>query len=563
MNNTSHAIRSGTYLDSVVLMQLQRGLLALPDVLDAGVVMATPANRDLLAANNLLPAGIVCSADDLLIVVKANSAKAADSALGQVDSLLAQRRHVDGQDYRPHSLASAVDLIPEAGIVLISIPGRYAASVAKQALDSKSHVFLYSDNVSIEDELSLKEKARDNGLLVMGPDCGTAILNGIGLGFANRLRRGNIGIVGASGTGMQAISSQIDALGAGISQAIGTGSRDLSEKIGAITTLQALDLMGHDPETQVIVLVSKPPSAEVATRVLATANELGKPVIVDFIGYPPPGRRMGNLVFATSLDETAHLAVEQLASIGTEGAESQPKQSNDKLPERRYIRGLFSGGTLAYETMLGLQPLFTPLYSNAPINKNQLLNDPLHSQANTILDLGDEYFMVGRLHPMIDNDLRIRRLRQEAADPQTGWILLDVVLGEGSHPDPASELAPVIHEIKTDKDLTVLVTLVGTESDPQNMQSQREKLETAGALVFQSLSQMLTYLQAQLPRSETFERTPVNLNRIKTLSAAINVGLESFYTSLIGQGVQTVQVDWRPPAGGDERLADLLAKMKN
>ena len=188
MNTTRHVIRSGTYLDSVVLMQLQRGLLALPEVLDAGVVMATPANRDLLAANNLLPAGVVCSADDLLIVVKANSAKAADSAIGQVDSLLAQRRHVDGQDYRPHSLASAVNLLPDAGIALISIPGRYAASVAHQALDTQLNVFLYSDNVSIEDELSLKQKARSNGLLMMGPDCGTAILNGIGLGFANRLR---------------------------------------------------------------------------------------------------------------------------------------------------------------------------------------------------------------------------------------------------------------------------------------------------------------------------------------------------------------------------------------
>ncbi len=324
MTDTRHAIRSGTYLDSVVLMQLQRGLLTLPDVLDAGVVMATPANRDLLAANNLLPGGIVCSADDLLIVVKANSGKAANSALGQVDSLLAQRRHVDGQDYRPHSLASAVNLLPDASIALISIPGRYAAPVAHQALDSKLHVFLYSDNVSIEDELSLKEKARDNGLLVMGPDCGTAILNGIELGFANRLRRGNIGIVGASGTGMQAISSHIDAQGAGISQAIGTGSRDLNEKIGAITTLQALDLMRRDPETQVIVLVSKPPSAEVAARVLATANGMGKPVIVDFIGYPPPGRRMGNLFLQRASMKPRDLAVDQLSSTGTKGAQVPP-----------------------------------------------------------------------------------------------------------------------------------------------------------------------------------------------------------------------------------------------
>ena len=544
-------------------MQLQRGLLTLPDVLDAGVVMATPANRDLLAANNLLPTGIVCSADDLLIVVKANSGKAADYALSQVDLLLAKRRQVDGQDYRPHSLASAVNILPEAGVVLISIPGRYAASVAHQALDSQLHVFLYSDNVPIDDELNLKQKAQANGLLMMGPDCGTAILNGIGLGFANRLRRGGIGIVGASGTGIQAISSQIDALGEGISQAVGTGSRDLSEKIGGITTLQALDLMARDPDTRVIVLVSKPPSSEVVARVLSTANGIGKPVIVDLIGYPPPGRKMGNLVFATSLYETAQLAVDKLSSAESQVAEVFPQKSNNTLPERKFIRGLFSGGTLAYETILGLQPFLTPLYSNAPIHKNQLLNDPLHSQAHTILDLGDEYFMVGRLHPMIDNDLRLRRLRQEAADPQTGFILMDVVLGEGSHPDPASELAPVIHQITTGKDLKVLVTLVGTESDPQNMESQREKLEHAGTLVFRTIPEMLNYIHRQTKSSNLFDGVPVDLNRFKTTGAAINVGLESFYTSLTGQGVQSVQVDWRPPAGGDEHLAELLARMKN
>ena len=313
--------------------------------------------------------------------------------------------------------------------------------MARDALELNQHVFLYSDNVSLEDEIALKRTARDKGLLVMGPDCGTAIINGIGLGFANRVRRGPIGLVGASGTGLQAVTTHIHNLGGGISHAIGTGGRDLKSEVGAITAHQALDLLARDPETKVIVLISKPPAPEIATRLLAAAQATGKPVIVDFIGYPPPARQLGNLHFASSLSETAEIAVGQLS------VSSEQSFLADK-PISGYLRGLFSGGTLAYETMLGLQATISPLYSNAPITDDQVLEDPLHSKAHTIIDLGDEFFMVGRLHPMIDNDLRIRRLKQEAADPEVGLILLDVVLGEGSHPDPASELAPAIQEIR-------------------------------------------------------------------------------------------------------------------
>ncbi|HLF81624.1 MAG TPA: hypothetical protein VI410_07630, partial [Anaerolineales bacterium] len=318
MSEVAFEVRRGAYYDSVVLMQLQRALAELPLVEDAGVVMATPANLELLQQNSLLPGQAQAGPDDLLIVVRAGSRAEAEAALSQVDALLARRPAAVDQSYRPRSLSAAVKQLPEAGWVLISVPGRYAAGVAREALDLKRHVFLYSDNVSLEDEAALKHSAREVGLLVMGPDCGTAVLNGVGFGFANRVRRGNIGLVAASGTGLQAVTTHIHRLGRGISQAIGTGGRDLKAEIGGITTLQGLDLLARDPETRVIVLISKPPDAQVTQRVLALARSCGKPVVVQFMGFAPPGSRIGNLHFAASLAQAAELAV-GLAGAGSDG----------------------------------------------------------------------------------------------------------------------------------------------------------------------------------------------------------------------------------------------------
>ena len=558
MTVTKYEVRRGAYYDSVVLMQLQRGLIGLPGILDAGVVMATPANRELLAANQLLPESITASPDDLLIVVKAEDDSKAGEAIAQVDSLLLKKRSSASQDFRPRSLSSAVKQLPEANWVLVSVPGRYAAGVAREALDLGKHVFLYSDNVSLEDEISLKQNAREKGLLVMGPDCGTAIINGIGLGFANRVRRGPIGVVGASGTGTQAVTAHIHNLGGGISHAIGTGGRDLKAEVAAITAHQALDLLARDPQTKAIVLISKPPSPDVATQLISAAQATGKPAVIYFIGYPAPAKKIGNLYFAISLSEAAELAVK----IGDQRLETDTKSPVSNL----YIRGLFSGGTLAYETLLGLQASLSPIYSNAPITDHQFLKDPLHSECHTIIDLGDEFFMVGRLHPMIDNDLRIRRMKQEAADEQVGMILFDVVLGEGSHMDPAGEFVPVIQAIRNERletrDLEFVAILIGTEDDPQNLQSQVSQLTDSGVLVFRTVTEAVEYISLRFGTNQESKRVPVPLEQLNQPLAAINVGLESFYESLTAQGAQAVHVEWRPPAGGNERLASLLAKMK-
>ena len=580
---THHQIRRGAYYDSVVLMQLQRALSALPGIQDAGVVMATPANLELLSANGFALADIVTTPDDLLIMVRAESDAVATKALDQIDALLARKRALSvDADYQHKSLAAAAQAMPTANWVLVSVPGRFAAQVAHEALDLGKHVFLYSNNVSLADEVALKQSARAKGLLVMGPDCGTAIINGIGLGFANRVRHvgvddaTGIGIVGASGTGLQAVTSEIHRLGGSITHAIGTGGRDLKAEVGGITALQALDMLAHDPATAVIAFISKPPSPEVAARLLDATRTIAKPVIIHFIGYPAPAQQLDNLYFAHNLRETAALAIRIKSQESSTKSQASRIENQDLASSSLdswflalgllFVRGLFSGGTLAYESLLALQVVLTPIYSNSPIRPEQALPDARHSVGHCIIDMGEDEFTQGRLHPMMDYDLRLRRIRQEAADPNVGLILLDVVLGEGSHPDPASELAPVIAEVKAKRPtLEVVIIMIGTDNDAQGQQSQIARLSDAGARVFHSVDAAVGFVAHAYPSHFKNEYPPIALSSLTASPnglTAINVGLSSFYESLRTQGASVAHVDWRPPAAGNERLAGILARMK-
>lgn len=576
MSITKGEIRSGAYYDSVILMQLQRSLTELPGVIDAGVIMGTDANKELLAQSDLLAAEIqAAGVDDMVIVIKADDGATAQAALEGVDDLLVARRSGGiEEEYRPKSLESAAQMMPDAQWVLVSVPGRYAAGVARGALDLDKHVFLYSDNVTLMDEIALKDTAAGKGLIVMGPDCGTAIVNGVGLGFANKVRRGSIGLVAGSGTGLQQVTSRIHQFGGGITQALGTGGRDLTEQVGAVTARQGLDLLSRDPQTQVIVLVSKPPSKSVADELVQTARQVGKPVVVDFIGYSTALRKVDNVYFATSFDEAAELAV----NLSSKGAAVEPdEQFNLDLfsSDQRYLRGLFSGGTLAYEALLVLENYLPAVHSNAPLEVEYRLADSLVSQEHTILDLGEDEFTVGRLHPMLDNDLRLRRLEMEARDPAVAVILLDVVLGFGAHPDPASELAPAIISARTGAEksgryLEVVALVSGTDEDPQDMHAQIEQLEAAGARVFTSNDAAASFVgrlaQALNPAaagSSQNNLAEVDLQALNQPMAAINVGLETFTESLADQGAQVVQVEWRPPASGDEKLMAILERMKS
>lgn len=605
------AVRRGAYRDSIVLMQLQAALAQLPGVEDAGAVMGAPENLALLEASGLFSDALPdVGPTDLLVVVRAKTASAADEALERIDDLLRREATDASASFRPRSLEAATRVLPDARWVLVSVPGRFAADVARQAIALDRHVFLYSDNVPLADEAELKRTAREKALLVLGPDCGTALIGGIGLGFANRVRRGDIGIVAASGTGLQAVACSIHALGAGISHAIGTGGRDLDTDVGAITSLQALDLLRRDAGTRVIVLLSKPPAREVASRVLEAARRTGKPVVVAFQGYEVGGAGYeasgdGSLHFASSLADAARLAValtgrEPAEPGSTPQASDEPATTSPRQPNgpglAPYLRGLFSGGTLALEAVLALRDRVEPLFSNAKADGAAALPDPRRSQGHTLLDLGADEFTVGRPHPMIDNDLRVQRLRQEAADQDVGLILLDVVLGDGAHPDPAAELAPAIADALR-PDLAFVTIVIGTEEDPQGVEAQIERLEDAGAAVFRDVGEAVGYSLNRLglggataERSETAgamrgptigdsdepatdsaaaEATTIDHAEAPGVALAdleapgvINVGLEAFRDALALQGADVIQVDWRPPAGGDRRLIEILEKLR-
>jgi FdrA protein len=603
-------IRPGVYHDSIVLMQLQAALAQLPGVLDAAVVMGTAQNLSLLSASDMRPDPVVeVGQDDLLVVVKAESEDAAGEALGRIDELLSRRDLGSDLEFRPRSLTSAIRQLPEARWALVSVPGRFAARVTREALERGLHVFLYSDNVALADEIALKREARSRGLLLMGPDCGTAIINGVGLGFANRVRPGSIGLVGATGTGLQAISSRIHALGLGVSHAIGTGGRDLRAEVGAITARQALSLFHRDPGTDVIVVVSKPPDEEVAQALLGAARGVGKPVVVHFLGQAAR-ESAGNLHFTGSLRETADLAARLAGHAGDHSRHSADDATlaggSPSLPDASaatpeassstpsYLRGLFAGGTLALEAAYTARTLLPSLRSNLSVEGVTRLEDPSRSQGHTILDLGSDEFTVGRLHPMMDNELRLRRMAQEAGDVYSGVILLDVVLGQGAHQDPAAELAPAIEATRR-AGPEVAAIVIGTEDDPQGLAAQIDRLTEAGARVFEDVMEAVRFAAQRLgldqagasgagemppgaarpvPSGERAEaaapgeeharvgHTPVDLEVLQAPVAAINIGVEIFFESLLDQGAGAVHVDWRPPAGGDERLLSLLDKLK-
>lgn len=479
-------IIAGKYLDSVKLMLISRELRSLKGVLEAVAIVATSENREILKASDMLAEEInSASENDIVIVIKADNAKNAAEAINKAEELI-NKPSADEYNQTPipqaFTLEKAIATLGGADLCLISIAGKYAAAEAEKALEKGLHILLFSDNVSIEDELSLKQKALKKGLLMMGPDCGTAILNGIPLAFANNVPRGKIGIVSASGTGLQEISSTIANLGGGISQAFGTGGRDGKKEIGGLMLTACLEYLLEDENTEVIIVTGKPPCEEVQKKLWELISHSSKPVIANFL-IPMQVPELPNLYYVRSLSETAFFACKK-AGIEVKNA----KLAEDfPLPKLRgpYLRGLYSGGTLCQEAIqvyldnFGCEP-----FNNVTDQAFFRLTDGWQTKENSIIDLGADEFTIGRPHPMIDYSLRLQKLAQEANDPKVGIILLDVVLGFGAHPDPAEELVPALQKLPAD--LVVVCHLLGTDGDPQNRQKQKKELEKAGAYVFTS-----------------------------------------------------------------------------
>jgi FdrA protein len=480
-------IHPGTYLDSLLLMVASTEMTDATGVEWAGAVMATPRGLGELRSHGFGGGELTSlGANDLVLAVVGADQAAVDTALDlgrrAVFSELAAESFSDERDEQPRSMAEAALRNPGANVAIVSVPGEYAALEAHHALTAGLHVLLFSDGVSVDEEIELKDRGEELGLFVMGPGAGTAVLAGTGLGFANAVSAGRVGVVAAAGTGAQEVAALLTRWGVGISQVIGVGGRDLSEAVDGRMARAAVRTLDRDPETDAILLVSKPPSPGVAARVLAECAST--PAVAVFLGLAemrmPPGVTQARTL------ETGALVAARLAGAGakdlTYGLRGRAAAACSRLaPGRSTVRGLFSGGTLCYEAQLILGDLLGPVFSNEPLDPERALPAPDHS--HVLLDLGAEEYTRGRPHPMIDPSSRLEMLRVAAREPDVAVILVDVVLGYGSHADPGRVLAPVCAEVMDAGGPQVVVYLLGTDLDPQGYASQRATLESAGCLV--------------------------------------------------------------------------------
>ena len=473
---TDHVeLRSGAYADSVTLLQVSRAVQAGPGVVAAQVAMATGLNLEVLEGMGFdVPAS---SPNDMVVALRLDDDADLATALAAVDAALAPTRPTSGDTTvaPPRTTASALRRTGADAVALVSVPGASATVEAMDALESGHDVMVFSDNVPVAEEVALKTYAASRGALVMGPDCGTAVIDGVGLGFANAVRPGRIGIVAASGTGCQQLLTLLHHAGAthdevGVRHALGVGGRDLSAAVGGISTREAVRRLDADPDVDLIVVVSKPPAAEVASELAAYVDTLATPVELGLLGR---GQR----------DLTA-VAEAVLARLGHEAPEWPVAGADNSGPATGpLLRGLFVGGTLCDESMLIASEALGPIRSNIPLSDDLALGADLTADTHTMVDFGDDALTQGRAHPMIDPTLRNEQLARAAADPSTGVVLLDLVLGHGAEPDPAALLAPAIEAARRDRPVPVVISLVGTDLDPQGLSGQVDALTAAGAEV--------------------------------------------------------------------------------
>ncbi len=498
-------VRKNTYRDSVILMRLSNTVSKLNGVLRAGVVMATPTNKKFLKDLDLLSEEAEqANPNDLVIALATQDEKSMDNTISEVDKLLTTRLSKDESIIVPKTIDSALREMPDANLVIISVPGRFAKREALKALRKGLNVFLFSSNVSLEDELELKQLALEKSLLIMGPDCGTAIINNRVLGFGNVVNNGNIGLVAAAGTGLQQVSTLVHNKGFGISQGIGIGGNDLSKTVGGLMMIEGMKRLEKDDETKVIVLISKPPNQEISERVLKAARRSSKPVVVNFLGGDIENIENQGYIAATTLEDAATTACalvqgkETKKTIFTasrnEILSTAQSEWSRMSANQKFVRGLYTGGTLSYEALVLLKPLLGDIFSNSPLHPHLKLEDSNISKNHTCVDMGAEEFVIGRPHPMIDYTLRNKRIIKEGNDPKTAIILLDVVLGYGSHDDPAAELIPSIREIKATAEsngryLPIVASIVGTSLDHQDLHRQSKRLEDVGVIIMPSNAQ--------------------------------------------------------------------------
>lgn len=572
-------IKENTYQDSIVLMLLSNKLSGIEGVNKASVMMGTPANKDIFKSSGLATEELEqAGPNDIAIVIDTEDPSKVETVKAEVEAALKGESESDSSTANKEAVSwkQALDMADKPNLALISIPGTYAAMEAENALKQNLNVFMFSDNVAKEDEVKLKQLAHEKGLLVMGPDCGTGIVHGVPLAFTNTVSKGDIGIVGASGTGIQEVTTIIDRLGKGVTNAIGTGGRDLSTEVGAITMIDSIKALNADPTVNVITVISKPPAKEVQEKVMNTLRNIAKPIVTLFLGHKPTFDEQ-NIYNAYTLEEAAVVSV-QLANGETPAY--APKSLSDLQPafkaEQTSIKGFYSGGTLAYEAAILIQDAFD-------VTDDHEEGYTLKSEHHEVIDLGDDMYTQGKPHPMIDPEIRKEKLRQAAEDEKTAVIMLDNVIGYGSHDDMANELAPIIAEVierskQAGREIVVLATVVGTTKDYQGYESQKAILADAGAHICDTNDQMVrTAIEllggkvAQPEKTfETFDKVAEDLavdekvmQLINDKPSVINIGLKSFTTALQDHDTPYVQFNWKPVAGGDTELIKVLQFLNN
>lgn len=592
-------VKNATYRDSISLMKISNELQKLPGVKQAAVVMSTELNRRVLGEAGFSDAAISTAAgDDMIIAIEADDGSTLNSAFAQVDRLLTSTGEAQVGTNLPTSLEEALLSLPDADLVVISVPGPFAKRETMNALSKGLNVFLFSSNVSREDELELKQMSSGKGLLLMGPDCGTSIINHKVLGFGNYIREGFVGLVSASGTGLQEVTTLIHEAGLGVSQAIGTGGDDLSEQIGGITMTQGIALLDADSATRVIVIISKPPGTATLQKVLGIAKQCHKPVVANFLGGKIDPETSGEIFMAKTLDEAAGMVCETAGinppysvtgSLSKVSVSAALAERGKLANGQRFVHGLFAGGTLCYESQLILTPLVGIVQSNAPVQTNNLIPGDARTEGHTCIDMGAEEFVEGRAHPMMDFSLRNLRILREARDPSTAVVLFDVELGYGSNSDPAGQLVPVITEAREISEregryLSFVASIIGTEGDSQGLEKQQKALSDVGILVLPSNAQA-TRVAALIATGnvavstnavnshmrKTAETTQMKTSELSTTQVGssiigktlkvINIGISTFADDLRSQGVEVIHVDWRPPAGGDLEMVRILERL--
>ncbi|EOI6018921.1 acyl-CoA synthetase FdrA [Enterococcus hirae] len=570
-------VLKNNYQDSINLMLLTNKINSLDEVKMSQIMMGTDANKDILNNTSLLTEEAkAASANDMMIVVDSESETVMEKVMPLIDDFLADlsAKNTEQQQKSATTWKEALEQLPNANVALFSIPGEYGASEMERALKNNLHVFSFTDNIAIEDEIRLKQLAHQKGLLMMGPDCGTGILSSTPIAFTNVVSPGNIGVVGASGTGIQEVTTIIDRLGGGVVHAIGTGGRDLSDQVGAITVKDAIVALENHEPTDVICVISKPPAKEVRDEVVQLLQSISKPVVAIFLGEKPTNHE-GKVYLAHTLEETAQIAVDLANEETVKKNYFEPVVAPNvaQLSEDKVVKGLYSGGTLAAEAGM----LISEALDLGGLVKSE--GYVLKSHGYEVIDLGDDRYTQGKPHPMIDPEVRISKIHEYAKDENTGVILFDVVLGYGAHEDMVGALLPAIQEAQTEakaagRDLYFVATVCGTTKDPQNYQRSIERLQSAGVFVEKSnakavqLALMLKGIECSeadkevIPYEGTTVEVPLPSDQVMELVTTkpriINIGLPSFTESILEYKGEAVQFDWRPRASGNKKMIRIL-----